>query len=71
MSESMVKGLMKAILSKLQLQNRTQAAMWARDHSSELSSSAKNSLGCRFGSIVEPDLRAVPDVESRRARALA
>ena len=24
-----------------------------------------------FGSTVEPDLRAVPDVESRRARALA
>ena len=71
MTESTVKGLMKAILSKLQLQNRTQAAMWARDHSSELSSSAKDSLGCRFGSTVESDLRAVPDVESRRARALA
>ena len=48
MTESTVKGLMKAILRKLQLQNRTQAAMWARDHSSELSSSAKDFSGVSF-----------------------
>ena len=71
MTESTVKGHMKAILRKLQLQNCTQAAMWARDHSSELLFSARESFGCRFGSTVEPDLRTVPDVESRRARALA
>jgi two-component system nitrate/nitrite response regulator NarL len=35
-TESTVKVHMKAIMRKLRLQNRTQAAIWARDHSSEL-----------------------------------
>ena len=39
-TESTVKVHMKTILRKLRLQNRTQAAMWARDHSSELASCA-------------------------------
>ena len=71
MTESTVKVHMKAILRKLRLQNRTQVAIWARDHSSELSSPAKESLECRFGSTVESDPRAVANVESRRARAVA
>ena len=43
-TESTVKVHMKAILRKLRLQNRTQAAIWARDHSSELAAYAKESL---------------------------
>ena len=43
-TESTVKVHMKAILRKLRLQNRTQAAIWARDHSSELPDYAKKSL---------------------------
>ena len=70
MTESTVKVHMKAILRKLKLQNRTQVAMWARDHSSELSCPAKEFLERRFGSIVE-STRAVANVESRRARAVA
>ena len=34
-TESTVKVHMKAILRKLRLQNRTQAAIWARDHVNE------------------------------------
>jgi len=34
-TESTVKVHMKAILRKLRLQNRTQAAIWARNHVSE------------------------------------
>ena len=34
-TESTVKVHMKAILRKLRLQNRTQAAIWARDHVSK------------------------------------
>ena len=44
MTESTVKVHVKAILRKLRLQNRTQAAVWARDHSSELTSCARESL---------------------------
>ena len=36
MTESTVKVHMKAILRKLRLQNRTQAAIWARTHLGEL-----------------------------------
>jgi len=43
LTESTVKVHMKAILRKLRLQNRTQAAIWARDHSSELASCARDS----------------------------
>ena len=43
MTESTVKVHMKAILRKLRLQNRTQAAIWARDHSNELASCARES----------------------------
>jgi DNA-binding NarL/FixJ family response regulator len=43
MTESTVKVHIKAILCKLRLQNRTQAAMWARDHASELAD-ARESL---------------------------
>jgi two-component system, NarL family, nitrate/nitrite response regulator NarL len=39
MTESTVKVHMKAILRKLRLQNRTQAAIWARTHLDELASS--------------------------------
>jgi two-component system nitrate/nitrite response regulator NarL len=42
-TESTVKVHMKAILRKLRLQNRTQAAIWARDHSSELASCSRQS----------------------------
>ena len=35
-TESMMKAYMKAILRKLRLQNRTQAAIWARTHLGEL-----------------------------------
>ena len=38
-TESTVKVHMKAILRKLRLQNRTQAAIWARSHLGELASS--------------------------------
>ena len=38
-TESTVKVHMKAILRKLRLQNRTQAAIWARTHLGELASS--------------------------------
>ena len=71
MTESTVKVHMKSILRKLRLQNRTQVAMWARDHASELSFPAKESLQCRFGSTVESDPRAVANMESQRARAVA
>jgi len=43
MTESTVKVHMKAILRKLRVQNRTQAALWARDHADELGD-AKDSL---------------------------
>ena len=42
-TESTVKVHMKAILRKLRLQNRTQAAIWARDHSVELVSCSRQS----------------------------
>jgi two-component system nitrate/nitrite response regulator NarL len=69
-TESTVKVHMKAILRKLRLQNRTQAAIWARDHSSELASCARESLErTRCGPTIEPGLCAGPSEESRRARA--
>ena len=61
--KSTVKVHMKAILRKLRLQNRTQAAVWARDHSSELGCCTGESLGrTRFGPTSEPRLRAGPPV---------
>jgi two-component system nitrate/nitrite response regulator NarL len=70
MTESTVKVHMKAILRKLRLQNRTQAAIWARDHSSELASCARESLErTRCGPTIEPGLCAGPSEVSRRARA--
>ena len=42
-TESTVKVHIKAILRKLRLQNCTQAAIWARDHSSELASCSRQS----------------------------
>ena len=42
-TESTVKVHIKAILRKLRLDNRTQAAIWARDHSSELASCSRQS----------------------------
>jgi two-component system nitrate/nitrite response regulator NarL len=42
-TESTVKVHMKAIFRKLRLQNRTQAAIWARNHSNELASCARES----------------------------
>lgn len=70
MTESTVKVHMKAILRKLRLQNRTQAAIWARDHSSELASCARESLErTRRGPTIEPGPCAGPGEESGRARA--
>ena len=43
-TESTVKVHMKAIFRKLRLQNRTQAAIWARNHSNELASCAREIL---------------------------
>jgi hypothetical protein len=60
---------MKAILRKLRLQNRTQAAIWARDHSSELASCARELERTRRGPTIEPGLCAGPSEESRRACA--
>ena len=40
-TESTVKVHMKAILRKLRLQNRTQAAIWARTHLGELLENAR------------------------------
>ena len=58
MTKSTVKVHMKAILRKLRLQNRTQAAIWARDHSNELASCARESLErTRSGPTIEPGLR--------------
>ena len=42
-TESTVKVHMKAIFRKLRLQNRTQAAIWARNHSSGLASCSRES----------------------------
>lgn len=70
MTESTVKVHMKAILRKLRLQNRTQAAIWARDHSNELASCARESLErTRSGPTIEPGLCTGPSEELRRARA--
>ena len=70
MTKSTVKVHMKAILRKLRLQNRTQAAIWARDHSNELASCARESLErTRSGPTIEPGLCTGPSEESRRALA--
>jgi DNA-binding NarL/FixJ family response regulator len=45
MTESTVKVRMKAILRKLRLQNRTQAAMWARNHIPETTFTAVGGNG--------------------------
>jgi two-component system nitrate/nitrite response regulator NarL len=69
MTESTVKVHMKAILRKLRLQNRTQTAMWARDHANELGD-ARDSVEWRSSGVsLEPGLRAGPNVELRRAGA--
>jgi DNA-binding CsgD family transcriptional regulator len=69
-TESTVKVHMKAILRKLRLQNRTQAAIWARDHSNELASCARESLErTRSGPTIEPGLCTGPSEELRRAHA--
>ena len=58
MTESTVKVHMKAILRKLRLQNRTQAAMWARDHANELGD-ARDSLERRSsGATIDWRMRA-------------
>jgi two-component system nitrate/nitrite response regulator NarL len=61
-TESTVKVHMKAILRKLRLENRTQAAMWARNHIDEdvwsgLSNPALNAAGQRRDGV-----RASPSV---------
>ena len=67
MTESTVKVHMKAILRKLRLENRTQVAMWARDHASELAS-AKGSLENSSGTI-QSRMRADRVEEARIACA--
>ena len=42
-TESTVKVHMKAILRKLRMQNRTQAAMWATAHLADLSCTSRGS----------------------------
>jgi two-component system nitrate/nitrite response regulator NarL len=48
-TESTVKVHMKAILRKLRLQNRTQAAMWARNHVDQAVWIGLSTLGARIG----------------------
>ena len=61
MTESTVKVHMKAILRKLRLQNRTQVAMWARDHANELRD-ARDSLERRnTGATIDWRMRAPVD----------
>lgn len=60
-TESTVKVHMKAILRKLRLQNRTQAAIWARTHLGELAShyTAVTSEAAPWSvlTLLEPDAR--------------
>jgi two-component system, NarL family, nitrate/nitrite response regulator NarL len=61
MTESTVKVHMKAILRKLRLQNRTQAAIWARDHANELRD-ARDSLEQRTPGVkIDWTMRAPVD----------
>ena len=61
MTELTVKVHMKAILRKLRLQNRTQAAIWARDHANELRD-ARDSLEQRSpGVTIDRRMRAPVD----------
>jgi two-component system nitrate/nitrite response regulator NarL len=61
MTESTVKVHMKAILRKLRLQNRTQAAIWARDHANELRD-ARDSLEQRTPGVkIDWTMRASVD----------
>ena len=70
MTELTVKVHMKAILRKLRLQNRTQVAMWARDHANELRD-ARDSLERRnTGATIDWRMRA-PLNEARSTRAAA
>jgi len=48
-TESTVKVHMKSILRKLRLQNRTQAAMWARNHVDQAVWAGLSTLGPRLG----------------------
>jgi two-component system nitrate/nitrite response regulator NarL len=57
MTESTVKVHMKSILRKLRLQNRTQAAMWARDHANELGD-ARDSLERSSGATINTRMGA-------------
>jgi two-component system, NarL family, nitrate/nitrite response regulator NarL len=61
-TESTVKVHMKAILRKLRLQNRTQAALWARTHLDELASphAAASSVAGRLVGASEPDAETKP-----------
>ena len=69
MTESTVKVHMKTILRKLRLENRTQAAIWARDHADELALDREPPKRTGFGPTIEPRPRAAANVDSRRAPA--
>ena len=69
MTESTVKVHMKAILRKLRLENRTQAAIWARDHATEFACDGGPLGRTGFGPTIEPRPRTTANVDSRRAPA--
>ena len=69
MTESTVKVHMKTILRKLRLENRTQAAIWARDHANELVCDRAPLGRTGFRPIIEPRLGATSNLDSRRAAA--
>ena len=69
MTESTVKVHMKTILRKLRLENRTQAAIWARDHANELACDRAPLERTGIGPTIEPRPRTAANVDSRRAPA--
>ena len=70
MTKSTVKVHMKTILRKLRLENRTQAAIWARDHANELACDRGTLERTGFGPTIEPRPRATANVDSCSCGAL-
>jgi two-component system nitrate/nitrite response regulator NarL len=69
MTESTVKVHVKTILRKLRLENRTQAAMWARDHAREFACD-RGPLGrTGFGPTIETHARAAANMDPGHAPA--
>jgi two-component system nitrate/nitrite response regulator NarL len=74
-SDGTVKVRLKAILKKIHVRNRTQAAIWALNHglARDLSSSAQRvaTIKVRDGLAADPDLTTLLDTGIRTDRSVA